>query len=145
MWVRRLPPNHSIRIFYKGISGLSCVTGTKHKQMARFILGLLIDVDLPAGESADLTAATKSLLDFLYMAQYSVHSSVTLDVLEHKLSEFHGKKGIFITLGACSHFLIPKLHMMLHYIWAIKLYGTTDNYNTEATERLHIDFAKEAY
>jgi hypothetical protein len=27
----------------------------------------------------------------------------------------------------------------------IKLYGTTDNYNTEYTERLHIDLAKDAY
>lgn len=25
------------------------------------------------------------------------------------------------------------------------MYGTTDNYNTEATERLHIDLAKDAY
>lgn len=27
----------------------------------------------------------------------------------------------------------------------IRLYGTTDNYNTEYTERLHIDFTKDAY
>ncbi|KAI0731509.1 hypothetical protein C8Q72DRAFT_760122, partial [Fomitopsis betulina] len=32
--VRRLPPNHSIRIFHKGITSLSRVTGTEHKQMA---------------------------------------------------------------------------------------------------------------
>jgi hypothetical protein len=25
------------------------------------------------------------------------------------------------------------------------LFGTMDNYNTEQTERLHIDFAKDAY
>ncbi|KAI0727006.1 hypothetical protein C8Q72DRAFT_758883, partial [Fomitopsis betulina] len=76
--VRRLPPNHGIRIFYKGLSGLSRVTGTEHKQIARFILGLLVDVDLPGDESADLVIVTKSLLDFLYVAQYSVHSKVTL-------------------------------------------------------------------
>ena len=28
---------------------------------------------------------------------------------------------------------------------ASKLFGTTDNYNTEATEWLHIDYAKDAY
>jgi hypothetical protein len=27
----------------------------------------------------------------------------------------------------------------------IKLFGTTDNYNMQATERLHIDFTKDAY
>ncbi|KAJ7265807.1 hypothetical protein C8J57DRAFT_1069230, partial [Mycena rebaudengoi] len=32
-----------------------------------------------------------------------------------------------------------------HYVMYIKLYGTTDNYNTEYTERLHIDLAKDAY
>ncbi|KZT66413.1 hypothetical protein DAEQUDRAFT_813539 [Daedalea quercina L-15889] len=114
--------------------------------MARFILSLLIDVRLPQPELlADLVGATKALLDFLYMAQYSIHSTTTLDTLKQSLSEFHAKKDIFIELGACSNFLIPKLHMMIHYARAIELYGTTDNYNTESTERLHIDFAKEAY
>ncbi|KZT63719.1 hypothetical protein DAEQUDRAFT_679874 [Daedalea quercina L-15889] len=131
--IRQLPLNHTIRVFYKGISGLSRVTGTEHKQMAQFILGLIVDVDLPDGESVeDLVAATKALLDFLYMAQYSIHSTTTLNTPEDILSNFHAKKDIF-------------LHMLIHYVHAIKLYGTTDNYNTESTERLHIDFTKEAY
>jgi hypothetical protein len=41
--------------------------------------------------------------------------------------------------------LIPKLHSLTHYFSSIHLFGTTDNYNTEQTERLHIDFTKEAY
>lgn len=32
-----------------------------------------------------------------------------------------------------------------HYIALIKALGTTDNYNTEYTECLHINFAKDAY
>ncbi|KIM35645.1 hypothetical protein M413DRAFT_20740 [Hebeloma cylindrosporum] len=32
-----------------------------------------------------------------------------------------------------------------HYVDFIKLYGTLDNFNTEYTERLHIDLAKDAY
>ncbi|KAI0729954.1 hypothetical protein C8Q72DRAFT_911581 [Fomitopsis betulina] len=144
--VRRLPPNHSIRIFHKGITGLSRVTGTEHKQMARFILALLIDVRLPGGEPTnDLIAATTALLDFVYMAQYSVHSDATLDALEESLATFHAKKDIFVRLGVHENFTIPKLHMMAHYVDAIKSYGTTDNYNTESTEHLHINFAKEAY
>ncbi|KAG5639898.1 hypothetical protein DXG03_002541, partial [Asterophora parasitica] len=43
------------------------------------------------------------------------------------------------------HLNIPKLHFLNHYLRAIKLFGSTNNYNTEATERLHIDFAKLAY
>ncbi|KAH9840302.1 uncharacterized protein C8Q71DRAFT_702984, partial [Rhodofomes roseus] len=143
--VKRLPPNHSIHNFHKGIASLSRVTGAEHKQMSRFMLGLLIDVPLPRAESSELISATKALLDFLYMSQYSVHSETTLKALEGSLADFHAKKDVFIRLGARGNFLIPKLHMLTHYVRAIKLYGTTDNYNTETTERLHIDFAKEAY
>ncbi|KAH9836222.1 uncharacterized protein C8Q71DRAFT_868567, partial [Rhodofomes roseus] len=143
--VKRLPPNHSIHNFHKGITGLSRVTGAEHKQISRFILGLLIDLPLPRGDSSELIDATKALLDFLYMSQYSVHSDTTLQALEGSLAEFHAKKDVFIRLGARSNFLIPKLHMLTHYVRAIRYYGTTDNYNTESTERLHIDFAKEAY
>jgi len=31
------------------------------------------------------------------------------------------------------------------WVRQIRLFGTTDNYNTEQSERLHIDFAKDAY
>ena len=34
---------------------------------------------------------------------------------------------------------------MLHYAEAIRSHGTADGYNSEASERLHIDYAKEGY
>jgi len=34
---------------------------------------------------------------------------------------------------------------MQHYVESIRNYGTTDNYNMEYTERLHIDLTKDAY
>ena len=33
----------------------------------------------------------------------------------------------------------------MHYVEAIRSHGTADGYNTEASERLHIDYAKEGY
>ncbi|KAJ6619584.1 hypothetical protein B0H10DRAFT_1946637 [Mycena sp. CBHHK59/15] len=48
-------------------------------------------------------------------------------------------------LGVREDFKLPKLHSCGHYIMYIKLFGTTNNYNTEYTERLHIDLAKDAY
>ena len=39
---RRLPPNHNIRLFMKGISSLSRVTGREHDQMAHILLGLVL-------------------------------------------------------------------------------------------------------
>ena len=54
-------------------------------------------------------------------------------------------KSIFIDLGVRANFNLPKLHSLQHYASCIESLGTTDNYNTENTERLHIDFAKDAY
>ncbi|KAF9037930.1 hypothetical protein BJ165DRAFT_1416773 [Panaeolus papilionaceus] len=51
----------------------------------------------------------------------------------------------FIRLGCREHFNIPKFHSLLHYVESIKTFGTTDNYNTEMFERLHIDYAKNGW
>ncbi|KAH7917401.1 hypothetical protein BV22DRAFT_1052456 [Leucogyrophana mollusca] len=42
-------------------------------------------------------------------------------------------------------FNFVKLHVAQHYAEVIRLLGTTDNCNMEATERLHIDYAKDTY
>ncbi|KAJ6464632.1 hypothetical protein C8R47DRAFT_991972, partial [Mycena vitilis] len=46
---RRLPPNHSIRVFMKGISKLNRVTGKEHDQISKFLLGIINDLPLPGG------------------------------------------------------------------------------------------------
>ncbi|KAF8056055.1 hypothetical protein FPV67DRAFT_1566591 [Lyophyllum atratum] len=143
---RRMPPNHNIRLFIKGISTLSRVTGQEHDQMCRILLGLIIDAPLPGGRSsARLLSAVRAMLDFLYLAQYPIHTDKTLELLEDALEDFHKNKAIFIDLGIRDSFNIPKLHWAEHYANAIRLYGTTDNVNTQYTERLHIDLAKQAY
>ncbi|KAG1802364.1 hypothetical protein EV424DRAFT_1351759 [Suillus variegatus] len=125
---RRLPPNHHIRLFTKGITCLSCISGTEHSQICHFLLGIVI-----------------GLLDFLYLAQYLCHSLETLQLLDDALSLFYENKDIFIDLGIRNNFNLPKLHVTRHYSYMIMMLGTTDNYNTEYTERLHIDYAKDAY
>ena len=143
---RRLPPNHNIMIFTKGITTLSRVSGLEHKNMCRILLGLLVDLRLPEGQSPTrLIRAVRALLDFMYLAQYQSHTADTLSRLENALSRFHENKDIFIDLGARRNFDFPKMHSLMHYAASIKLFGTTDNYNTEQSERLHIDFAKDAY
>ncbi|KAJ7846002.1 hypothetical protein B0H13DRAFT_2238970 [Mycena leptocephala] len=140
---RRLPPNHNIHLFMDGISNLSCVTGKEHDQISRFLLSLIIDIKLPDGHSSSkLVAAVRGLLDFVYIAQYPMHNAETLTHLENALQRFHDNKSIFVDLGVREDFNLPKLHSCRHYIMYIKLFGTTD---TEYTERLHIDLAKEAY
>ena len=130
----------------KGITSLSCVTGQEHDQMCRILLGLIIDIPLPGGYSnMQLVRAVRALLDFLYLVQYPVHTDETLELMEDGVRRFHENKDIFIDLGIREAFNIPKLHFTWHYVMFIKLYGTTDNFDTAYTERLHIDFAKDAY
>ncbi|KAM6489460.1 hypothetical protein JOM56_015093 [Amanita muscaria] len=143
---RRIPQNHNIRVFMKGITSLSRVTGQEHDQMCRFLLGLIVDIRLPNSLSnACLLRSVHALLDFLYYAQYPIHTETTLSLLQDALARFHQNKSIFMELQIRDHFNIPKLHFATHYINLIILFGTTDNFNTQYTERLHIDFAKEAY
>lgn len=143
---RRFPPNHNIRIFSKGISSLSRVTGKEHADMCRTLLGLVIDLPLPGGYSPiRLIRAVRAILDFLYLAQYPVQTTETLECLDDALNRFHQNKQIFVDIGVRSNFNLPKVHALSHYIDSIRLFGTTDNYNTEYTERLHIDLAKDAY
>ncbi|KAH8996568.1 hypothetical protein EDB83DRAFT_2509885 [Lactarius deliciosus] len=143
---RSLPPNHHISLFTSGISTLSQLSGKQHKDICRFLLGLVIDLGLPGGQlPSRLIRAARALLDFVYLAQYSSHTSKTLQRLEDSLARFHENKDVFIDLGVREHLDIPKFHSMLHYCSSITLFGTTDNYNTEQSEHLHIDFTKDVY
>ena len=107
---------------------------------------MVVDLRLPNGANpSHLICATRSLLNFLYLAQYPVHSTTTLALLTNSLSEFHKNKDIFVDLGIRENFNIPKLHFLKHYEDFIKLHGTTDNYSTEYMEHLHIDLVKDAF
>jgi hypothetical protein len=102
---RRLPPNHNLRSFTKGISTLSRVTGQEHNQICRILLVLVMDVPLAEGFSnACLVRAVRALMDFAFLAQYPVHTGETLELLEDALSRFHESKSIFVDLGIRDHF-----------------------------------------
>ncbi|KAJ6486356.1 hypothetical protein DFH09DRAFT_1457204 [Mycena vulgaris] len=129
-----------LRHFKKGMSSVTQWTGTEHKEMQRVFLGVLA-----GAVSARVLTVVKSLIDFIYYAQFQSHTSRTLDALQSSLDTFHANKDILIELGIREHFNIPKLHSLQHYVDAIRSLGSADGYNTEAPERLHIDFAKKAY
>lgn len=111
----RLPPNHNAWHFYKGITMLSNLTGQEHKDICRIILGLVADLTLPGNQSARLTRAIRVLLDFIYLSQYSVHATKSLNTLDDALCRFYEDKDIFIKLGARQHLNLPKLHSLTHY------------------------------
>ncbi|KAG1743380.1 hypothetical protein EDB19DRAFT_1894677 [Suillus lakei] len=143
---RWLPPNHHIQLFTKGITTLSRVSGTEHAQICCFLLSIIIDIHLPNNlNTGRLLQAVRGLLDFVYLAQYPCHTTETLQLLDKALDLFHENKLIFVDLGIQNNLNLLKLHAAHHYPLMIMLFGSTDNYNTEYTERLHINLAKDAY
>jgi Plavaka transposase len=144
---RRLPQNHHIHLFMKGITTLSRLSGQEHGYICHILLGLIIDLCLPNNHSPiHLVHAVRALLDALYISQYPLHSTKTLALLNNAITRFEQNKQVFVDLGIREDFNINKFHFLKHhYTDAIMLYGTTDNYNTKYTERLHIDLAKDAY
>jgi hypothetical protein len=108
--------------------------------MQRIFAGLLIGAVQPAA----LRTAV-AIINFIYYSQLQVHTSLTLKSLQKALEAFHENKDLFVSEGIREHFNIPKIHAMVHYFEAIKSRGSLDGYNSESPERLHIDYAKEAY
>ncbi|KAI0076769.1 hypothetical protein K474DRAFT_1597442 [Panus rudis PR-1116 ss-1] len=137
---KAMPDLVGLRHFKKGISSVSQWTGAEHKEMQKVFLGLLV-----GAVSEEVLIVAKALIDFIYYAQFQLHTSKTLRGLEEALHIFHQHKTVFVSLGIRKHFNIPRIHSMLHYLASIRLFGSLDGYNTELSERLHIDFAKHAY
>ena len=137
---RSMPGYPGLRHFKNGISFVSQWTGCEHKEMQRIFAGLLIGAIQPAALRTAI-----AVIDFIYYSQIKVHTSVTLKSLKKALETFHKNKNIFVSEGIREHFNIPKIHSMVHYFAAIQSRGSLDGYNTESPERLHIDYAKEAY
>ncbi|KAG1824011.1 hypothetical protein EV424DRAFT_1510778 [Suillus variegatus] len=108
--------------------------------MQRVFVGLLAG----AVPSRVLVVA-RAILDFSYYAQLRMHTAESLDGLESALAVFHANKDILQELEVREHFNIPKLHQISHFVKSITLFGSTDGFNTELPERLHIVFAKDAY
>ena len=114
--------------------------------MCSILLGLIVDLPVPGGwDASRIIKSTRALLDFLFLAQYQSHTTESIECLQNSLAEFHDHKDVFLDLGVRKTFNLPKLHGLSHYASSIQLFGTTDNYNTEQSERLHIDLAKDAY
>ena len=130
----------SLRHFQKGVTLVSQWTGQEYKELEKVFLGVIA-----GATDGAVVSAVQAVLDFIYYAHFECHTDSTLKKLEAAWTDFHERKSIFVEHGIREHFNIPKLHSMQHYLHMIKSHGTTDNFNTELPERLHIDIAKDAF
>ncbi|KIY61666.1 hypothetical protein CYLTODRAFT_495138 [Cylindrobasidium torrendii FP15055 ss-10] len=138
--IRRLPHGVGLRHFKHGISALSQISGSERKNMGKILLGCIVDK-----LHVKAVTAVRAILDFIYLAQYRTHDMTTLGYMTAALDRWHANKEYFIRTKCRKDFYLPKFHSLVHYVEMIRLLGTTDNFNTEMFERLHIEFAKKGW
>jgi hypothetical protein len=139
---RAMTSHPELRHFKNGISSVSQWTGNEHKAMEKVFISVV------AGAAPErVVGAARAILDFISYSSLQSHTTASLAGLAKSLDDFHIYKDIFIDLEARlpKHFNIPKIHAMEHYVALIRLFGSADGFNTESPERLHIDYAKNAY
>ena len=89
-----LPNAHGLRHFQRGISIITQWTGSEAKEIEKVLVSLLVGQTDP-----EALAAVRALLDFVYYAQYEVHSDTTLTCMKKALADFHQHKDAFTKLG----------------------------------------------
>ncbi|KAF7333704.1 hypothetical protein MVEN_02326700 [Mycena venus] len=137
---RAMAPHPTLRHFKKGISLTSQWTGAEHKNMEKVFLGVLANATEPR-----VQCAVRGLIDFIYYAHFETHCDESLSKMDEAWASFHINKEVYKDLEIREHFDINKLHKLKHYTDSIRSRGTADGFNTENTERLHIDLAKVGY
>src|SRR5258708_3689674 len=130
----RDPPHHHLK---QGICLVSQWTGNEFKKMEKAFLGVIV-----GGVDEQVIQAVRGVVDFISYAHFETHTESSLERMDRAWSAIHENKLIFVELGVCKKFNIPKFHSLIHYVSAIRSHGTLDSYNTETPERLHIDFVK---
>lgn len=140
---KAMPGHAGMRHFDAGITEVSRWTGREMKEMAKVFLPVVADC------SPRVVQAARALMDFMYLAHASSLTDKDLDAMDAALAKFHELKEVFESAGvlgsAWGFHNIPKIHMMQHYTHSVRMLGTPDGFNSEASERLHIDFAKAGY
>jgi hypothetical protein len=110
------PHRTGARNFDSGILHYSQWLGKGHQDLEHHIIPVITGSDRtqPA-----VMKAMHALMDFIYIAQYSLQSDITLNALKLALSTFHKNKGVFIengsqtgSSGIIEHMNIPKVHAL---------------------------------
>ncbi|KAJ3752330.1 hypothetical protein EV360DRAFT_25789, partial [Lentinula raphanica] len=137
---KAMPTHPTLRHFKKGVSGVTQWTGGEYRSMAKVFLGAVADAVQPG-----VVRAVRAVVDFMYYAHFETHCDEILQAMHTAWEIFHAEKLVFLDLEIRKHFNISKIHNIKHYIESICSRGTTDNSNSEISERLHIDLAKTGY
>ena len=143
-----LQPRIGFRHFRNGFTRYKQHTGKESKDIQRVYLAVIAG---HANVTEGILKALRGLLDFIYLVQYESHSTATLQYLEDALQKFHRFKSFIANSGVRSgmqrnnKFNIPKIELLHHVKWMVKLLGSSPQFSSEQTERCHIELAKRPY
>ncbi len=86
-----MPKSHGLCHFKRGVLLISQWTGGEAKELEKLLLGALT-----GRADSDIQKAARGLLDFVYYAQYKVHSETTLAQMQRAFEMFHRHKHGFV-------------------------------------------------
>jgi hypothetical protein len=140
-----LQPTTGYRHFSGGISKLKQVTGRGHRDIQRYIVGLI-----SGAAPRRFVIAIRALMDLRYLAQCPAPDDNLLACIDRSLSTFHEHKDVILTLGArmgtkrpIENWYIPKLELLQSITSSTRKVGALIQWSADATEHAHISEIKE--
>ena len=139
-----LQPRGGYRHFPSGITSLKQVTGREHRDIQRYVLGLI-----PDDINARFILCVRALLDLRYLSQLQQVTEHDLHSISTALQLFHAYKQVILDLGLrvgkggpICHFEIPKLELLQSIVPCIQWLGGLPQWSADVTEHLHIVYIK---
>ncbi|RDX42526.1 hypothetical protein OH76DRAFT_1458725 [Lentinus brumalis] len=87
-----------------------------------------------------------AFLDFCYLARRPEHDTHTLAAMEEALAKFHRLHSVFIETGVRPDGIsLPRQHSLVHYVLAIRQFGSPNGLCSSITESKHIEAVKETW
>lgn len=140
-----LQPTTGYRHYSGGITKLKQVTGRVHRDLQRYIVGLLV-----GAAPRRFVIAIRALMDVRYLAQSPSPDDNLLASIDQSLSTFHQNKDVIMTLGArtgtkktIDNWYIPKLELMQSITASTRKVGALIQWSADATEHAHVSEIKE--
>jgi hypothetical protein len=136
-----LQPIVGFKHFKDGVSTLKQVTGRTHRDIERYIVGIIAGKAPPS-----FVIAIRALMDFRYLAQSRLLNDNSLSQLSKSLELFHEHKQTILDIGArvgkrnkrMDHFQIPKLELMHGVVPSVIESGAVIQWSADRTEHAHI-------
>ena len=140
-----IQPMVGFKYFKDGVSTLKQVTGRGHRDVERYLVGVIAGKAPPA-----FVISIRALMDFRYLAQARQLDDTILPRISASLQLFHDyKQSILDHRGRVGkgnkpmdHFQIPKLELMHGVVPSATSSGAVIQWSADTTERAHITEVK---